>query len=110
MKSFISFNNSGYVMHINGYRISVQWGPGTYSDNYNKRDKRYDEHKYLERYESDTAEVMIYGTNMERVCDFHLNYCDGDTVARIIGCMVNMPDGEDISPSIQQIYEASQKQ
>jgi hypothetical protein len=34
---FYTNKNKGYAMAINGYRISVQWGPGNYVD----RDVRY---------------------------------------------------------------------
>lgn len=102
MKSFCTFNNSGYVMMIKGYRVSVQWGAGTYSDNYLKEHKSPE---YLDRIESNTAEVMIRKDDLE----IHLSYCNVDTVSRIIGCIVSMPNEENIKPSVEQIYEAQEK-
>ncbi len=107
MKSFCTFNKSGYVMTIKGYRVNVQWGPGTYSDNFLKgfNDCVKESPNYLDRIESDTAEVMIRKNDLE----IHLSYCNVDTVSRIIGCIVSMPDDENIEPSVEQIYEAQKK-
>ena len=56
---FYTNMNKGFAMMINGYRISVQWGPGNYVD----RDVRYADHgspMNTEIWGSDTAEVLIW--------------------------------------------------
>ena len=56
---FYTNMNKGFAMMINGYRISVQWGPGNYVD----RDVRYADHGVpmnTEIWGSNTAEVLIW--------------------------------------------------
>jgi hypothetical protein len=65
---FYTNRNKGFAMAINGFRISVQWGPGNYVDN----EIRYDDHDAPGQYNSwgcDTAEVMIWGRNDEPLFD-----------------------------------------
>ena len=55
---FYTNHNKGFAMAINGYRISVQWGPGNYVDS----DVRYSSEKPNEYniWGCDNAEVMIW--------------------------------------------------
>ena len=56
---FYSNRNKGFAMLMNGYRISVQWGPG----NYVESEVRYDNHNAPMNHEtwgSGTAEVLIW--------------------------------------------------
>jgi len=55
---FYTNHNKGFAMAINGYRISVQWGPGNYVDS----DVRYSREKPNEYniWGCDNAEVMIW--------------------------------------------------
>jgi hypothetical protein len=56
---FYSNRNKGFAMLINGYRISVQWGPGNYVDS----EVRYDDFDAPMKHEtwgSGTAEVLIW--------------------------------------------------
>jgi len=56
---FYTNMNKGFAMMINGYRISVQWGPGNYVD----RDVRYADHgapMNTEIWGCDNAEVLIW--------------------------------------------------
>ena len=56
---FYTNHNKGFAMAINGYRISVQWGPGNYVD----REVRYDDHDAPMQHNiwgCDTAEVLIW--------------------------------------------------
>ena len=46
-----------HITCANGYTLSVQFGPGTYGDNYNRDISRYDEISGEEG--SDTAETAI---------------------------------------------------
>ena len=57
--NFYTNMNKGFAMAINGYRISVQWGPGNYVDS----DVRYDNHDAPMQHNiwgCDTAEVLIW--------------------------------------------------
>ena len=59
---FYTNMNKGFAMMINGYRISVQWGPGNYVD----RDVRYADHgapMNTEIWGCDNAEVLIWDRN-----------------------------------------------
>jgi len=59
VSNFYTNMNKGFAMAINGYRISVQWGPGNYVDS----DVRYDNHDAPMQHDvwgCDTAEVLIW--------------------------------------------------
>ena len=130
---FESNYNKGFAMNINGYRISVQFGPGNYISDMNIRKKMK---------HSDTMNYNIFGTDDAEVCIFdrddttlfdiapytidtdegldafyeaqggHMDqvfgYCSSDCVARMIGCLASCGD-EDPRRSIVQIYNASKK-
>ena len=56
---FYTNANKGFAMLVNGYRISVQWGPGNYVD----REIRYGDYNApmnTQIWGSDTAEVLIW--------------------------------------------------
>lgn len=57
--NFYTNQNKGFAMLINGYRISVQWGPGNYVDS----EIRYGDHDApmnTHIWGCDTAEVLIW--------------------------------------------------
>ena len=59
ISDFYTNANKGFAMRINGYRISVQWGPGNYVD----RDVRYGDYDAPMNttvWGCDTAEVLIW--------------------------------------------------
>jgi len=56
---FYTNMNKGFAMAINGYRISVQWGPGNYVDR-ETRNSDYDAPMQHNIWGCDTAEVMIW--------------------------------------------------
>ena len=126
---FYTNMNKGFAMAINGFRISVQWGPGNYVDN----EIRYGDHDAPMQHNSwgcDTAEVMIWGRNDEPLFnlvpfDFDTNeydkemsdaqgghidqvfgHCNSDCVAKMIGCLAHSND-DDPRRAIKQIYDAS---
>ena len=69
---FSTSNNKGFHMTFeNGVTISVQWGPGNYSDNYDE-DFRPRERRNVD---SSTAEMGIW--DQQRIW---LRFDDGDTV------------------------------
>jgi len=57
---FYSNRNKGFAMLINGYRISVQWGPGNYVDREVRYDNDFDAPMKHETWGSGTAEVLIW--------------------------------------------------
>jgi len=122
--------NRGFQMNINGYRISVQFGPGNYISDMNIRRKMH--HSDTMNYQvfgTDDAEIMIWGRNDDPLfnlvpidhdtnqydkekldangghADQVFGYCNSDCVARIISTLVNCGD-EDPRRAIVQIYEA----
>ena len=126
---FYTNANKGYAMAINGYRISVQWGPGNYVDR-EIRNNDYDAPMQHSIWGCDTAEVMIWGRDDEPLFDLvpfdfdteeydkemseaqggHIDqvfgHCSSECVARMIGTLVNCGDS-DPRPAIAQIYNAS---
>jgi len=57
---FYTNHNKGYAMVINGYRISVQWGPGNYVDSDVRYGNDYDAPMQHNIWGCDTAEVLIW--------------------------------------------------
>ena len=130
---FFTNANKGFAMAINGYRISVQWGPGNYVDS----DVRYSSEKPNEYsvWGCDTAEVLIwdeagrFATNGAGTSLFDPRYngdiihdkeymatqgghndqvfghCSSECVAKMIGVLSSCGD-EDPRRSIAQIYNA----
>ena len=124
---FYTNMNKGFAMAINGFRISVQWGPGNYVDS----EIRYGDNDAPMQYNTwgcDTAEVMIWGRDDEPLFNLvpfdhdtneydqelfdaqggHIDqvfgYCDSDCVARMIGCLASFSD-DDPRRAIVQIYK-----
>ena len=125
---FYTNMNKGFAMAINGFRISVQWGPGNYVDREIRNDD-YDAPMQHSIWGCDTAEVMIWDRNGDPLfnlvpidhdtnqhdkekldangghTDQVFGHCNSDCVARIISTLVNCGD-EDPRRAIVQIYEA----
>ena len=125
---FYTNKNKGFAMAINGFRISVQWGPGNYVDN----KIRYgdDDPMQYNTWGCDTAEVMIWGRNDEPLFDLvpfdfdtdqydqdmldaqggHIDqvfgHCSSDCVAKMIGCLASFSD-DDPRRAIKQIYDSN---
>ena len=57
---FYTNMNKGFAMAINGYRISVQWGPGNYVDREIRYGNDHDAPMQHNIWGCDTAEVMIW--------------------------------------------------
>ena len=126
---FYTNMNKGFAMAINGFRISVQWGPGNYVDR-EIRNNDYDAPMQHSIWGCDTAEVMIWDRNDDPLfnlvpidhdtnkhdkekldangghTDQVFGHCNSDCVARIISTLVNCGD-EDPLKAIAQIYNAS---
>ena len=124
---FYTNSNKGFAMAINGFRISVQWGPGNYVDR-ETRNSDYDAPMQHSIWGCDTAEVMIWGRDDEPLFNLvpfdhdtneydqelfdaqggHIDqvfgYCDSDCVARMIGCLASFSD-DDPRRAIVQIYK-----
>ena len=123
--------NKGFSMNINGYRISVQFGPGNYiSDMDIRRKIDHDATLNYKIFGTDDAEVCIYGRDgntLFNIAPYSINtdegldafyetqgghmdqvfgYCNSDCVARMIGCLASCGD-EDPRRAIAQIYNAS---
>ena len=124
--------NKGFSMNINGYRISVQFGPGNYVSDMDIRHRM--EHDATLNYKifgTDDAEVCIFNRHGDTLFDlitYHLDedewqhdekytaqgghcdqvfpLCSSDCVARMIGCLASCGD-DDPRRAIVQIYNAS---
>ncbi len=109
--AFQCARNSGFQMDVNGFRISVQFGPGNYIQD---SDIRYrtenDAPMSFTHWGTDTAEVLIWGRNNVPINWDHgdtvIGWVNSDTVARLIGCLVNCPQDEDPTQALQQIADA----
>ena len=127
---FTCANNSNFQLNVNGFRISVAFGPGMYVENdirYSKEDPR-DQYVWGSKF----AEVKIWDRNgnsmFESVPMDELNrtvedvwkleaqgghndqvfgWCSSDCVARMIGCLASCPPHEDPRRALVQIEEAS---
>ena len=128
---FYTNMNKGFAMAINGFRISVQWGPGNYVDREIRYGNDYDAPMQHTIWGCDTAEVMIWGRNDEALFELipyyldpeerehdetyvanggHMDQvfgsCSSDCVAKMIGCLASFSD-DDPRKAIKQIYDAS---
>jgi hypothetical protein len=77
-EGFRIYNGSGFhVTFPNGYTVSVQFGPGNYSSNYDQLQKRDDRRDYREwsrelgEKGADTAEVAVVAPNGGGLIDLH---------------------------------------
>ena len=121
--------NSGFSMNINGYRISVQFGPGNYISDMDIR-RRMDDYVPLDykHFGTDDAEVMIFrrdGSPLFNLVPFNhdtneydqemfdaqgghidqvFGFCSSDCVSRMIGCLASFSD-DDPRRAIVQIYK-----
>ena len=121
---FFTNANKGFAMAINGYRISVQWGPGNYVSDTDIRYKAsHDAPMQHSIWGCDTAEVMIWGRDdgcLFIVLDSYdkdflaaqgghndqvFGHCSSECVAKMIGVLSSCGD-EDPRRSIAQIYNA----
>jgi hypothetical protein len=109
-QAFQSANNSNFQMDVNGFRISVAFGPGTYVNDRNLRHgMSYDEPMKNHIWTTDSAEVMIVdreGNPIKWGFNDVVGFCSSDTVARFIGCLVSCPQGEDPTEALNQINNA----
>ena len=126
---FESNYNKGFAMNINGYRISVQFGPGNYISDMNiRRQMKHRDTMNYNIFGTDDAEVMIWGRDDEPLFNLvpfdhdtdeydqemfdaqggHIDqvfgYCSSDCVARMIGCLASFSD-DDPRRAIVQIYK-----
>jgi len=109
-QAFQCNNNSNFQMDVNGFRISVAFGPGMYVNDRDIRYKSdYDTPMTFKVWGTDSAEVMIWGKNGPIVWsndDTVAGFCSSDTVARFISCLVNWSDDDSPQRALNQIYDA----
>jgi hypothetical protein len=106
---FTCSNNSNFQLNVNGFRISVAFGPGMYVEN----DIRYSKENPRDQYVwgSKFAEIKIWDRNNEPILWDDLNAvigcCSSDCGARMIGCLASCPPDHDPRKALIQIEEAS---
>jgi hypothetical protein len=126
---FYTNHNKGFAMAINGYRISVQWGPGNYVDREVRYGNDHDAPMQHNIWGCDTAEVLIWdeagrfakhaGGSLfdmgrldwcNRVQGGHndqvFGHCTSECVAKMIGCLASCGD-DDPRRAIKQIYDSN---
>ena len=127
---FYTNSNKGFAMAINGFRISVQWGPGNYVDREVRYGNDYNAPMQHNIWGCDTAEVMIWGRNDKPLFNLVLfdhdteeydkemfeaqgghtdqvfGHCSSNCVAKMIGCLAHSDD-DDPRRAIAQIYNAN---
>ena len=109
--AFQSNRNSGFQMDVNGFRISIQFGPGNYIQD---SDIRYrtdqDAPTTFNDWGTDTAEVLMWDRNDAPIewgaGDIVIGWVTSDTVARLIGCLASCPPDFDPTQALQQIADA----
>ena len=90
MSRFSITNHKGVnITFENGWQVSVQWGPGNYSDNYDSND--YELPQKQDFWSSKTAEIAVWskvgphnGAFVELEYDVVRGYCTADEVAKVI--------------------------
>lgn len=103
--------NSGFQMDVNGFRISVQFGPGNYIQD---SDIRYrtdvNVPQSFTHWGTDTAEVLIWDRGGQAITWDHgdtvIGWVKSDTVGRLIGCLASCPPDFDPTQALQQIADA----
>ena len=110
--AFQSNRNSGFQMNVNGFRISVQFGPGNYvADGDIRYRTEQDAPMTFNHWGTDTAEVLIWDRNNMPIDwengddrrDEVVGWVKSDTVGRLIGCLASCPPDFDPTQALNQI-------
>ena len=106
--SFTSNRNSGWGLDVNGFRISVQFGPGNYIVDSDIRHRTEQEAPMtFQHWGTDTAEVLIWDRKGDPIKwdggDTVVGWVKSDTVGRLIGCLSSCPSDFDPTQSLNQI-------
>jgi len=112
--AFTCNRNSGFQMAVNGFRISVQFGPSNYiADGDIRFRTEQDAPMSFTHWGTDTAEMLIWDRNNVPINWDHgdtvIGWVNSDTVARLIGCLASCPQDEDPTQALQQIADAGCK-
>jgi hypothetical protein len=110
---FQSNRNSGFQMNVNGFRISIQFGPGNYvADGDIRYRTEQDAPMTFKHWGTDTAEVLIWDRNNMPIdwenSDEVVGWVKSDTVGRLIGCLASCPPDFDPTAALNQIIAADQ--
>lgn len=99
-QSFQCAHNSNFQMDVNGFRISIAFGPGmNVSDKNIKFSTQFDAPIKHRIWGTNTAEVLIWDRNddpivWDKIGSTVIGHCTSDTVARFISCLLNCPPNE----------------
>ena len=109
--AFTCNRNSGFQMDVNGFRISVQFGPGNYIADGDIRFRTdQDAPMSVQHWGTDTAEVLIWDRNDDHIKwdggDQVIGWVTSDTVGRLIGCLASCPPDFDPTAALNQIANA----
>lgn len=106
---FTCSNNSNFQLNVNGFRISIAFGPGMYVENETRYSKQQPKDQHI--WGSKFAEVLIWDRDGKPIewdhNDVVLGWCSSDCVARMIGCLASCPPDHDPKRALAQIKEAS---
>ena len=111
--AFVSNRNSGWGLDVNGFRISVQFGPGNYiEDGHIRYRTEQDAPMTFKNWGTDTAEVLIWDRGGIPINWDHgdtvVGWVKSDTVGRLIGCLASCPPDFDPTQALNQIVTAGQ--
>jgi len=110
-QAFQSNNNSNFQMDVNGFRISIFFGPGAYV---NDRDIRFnsdfDAPSNHQMWGTDSAEVRIWNRKGDPIewsnGDTVVGFCSSDTVAKFIACLAWWAAEYDPTDTLHRIRNA----
>ena len=108
-QAFQSNNNSNFQMDVNGFRISISFGPGAYvSDRDIRFNRDFDAPSNHRMWGTDSAEVRIWNRKGIPIewsnGDTVVGFCSSDTVARFIACLVWWAGNDDPTSMLNQIH------
>ena len=107
MSKFVATNNKGFQMVFeNGIRISVQWGVGNYCQR--KEDGEYGESMKTEFWESNSAEIAVFGKDGEFITitnypDVVAGWLPADTVAKCITIVQSATTEKEIETKLKAL-------
>ena len=106
---FASTYNKGFRIDFkNGFGISVQWGPGNYSEN---RDKDWEGEPGIKSFNSTDAEIAVfdnnekdgYFINLGKSKGAVLGYVDSTNTAKVIEIVASAKDRKEIVVKIEKL-------
>ena len=106
MSKFVATNNKGFQMTFeNGFRISVQWGPGNYCE---VKGADFGAAMKTDFWESTSAEIAVFGKDGEFITitnypDVVAGWLSTDKVAKVITIVQSATTKEEIETKLKEL-------